>query len=56
MRLNKLFSIYKMNANNNKQQKQQQKVNSNSCEKDIFHMDIKDDFRDPLDNVSSIWI
>ena len=51
MRLNKLFSIYKMNANNNKQQKQQQKVNSNSCEKNIFHMDIKDDFRDPLDNV-----
>jgi hypothetical protein len=43
------------NANNNKQQ--QQKVHSNSCENnffrdlDGFHMDIKDEFTDPLENM-----
>ena len=43
----------KMNANNNNKQ---QKSNSNSCEKDIskemnkFHMGIKDEFTDPLEN------
>ena len=43
-----------MNSNNNNNNKEQQKVNSKSCE-DIdlnpFHMGIKDDFIDPLDNM-----
>ncbi len=46
-----------MSANNNNNNKQQKNVHSNSCEKNFFrdindfHMDIKDEFTDPLDNM-----
>ena len=48
-----------MSANNNKKQQQQQN-HSESCEKDLFadmnkfHMDIKDEFTDPLDHMYGI--
>ena len=38
-----------MSANNNNNKQQQKKVNENDFFND-FHMDIKDDFTDPLDN------
>ena len=46
-----------MNSNNNNKQQKQQNNNSKSCEKDLFrdmndfHMDIKDEFTDPLENM-----
>ena len=46
-----------MSANNNNNNKQQKNVHSNSCENNFFrdmndfHMDIKDEFTDPLDNM-----
>ena len=46
-----------MSANNNNNNKQQKNVHSNSCENNFFrdindfHMDIKDEFTDPLNNM-----
>ena len=47
-----------MSSNNNNKQQKQQNNNSKSCEKDFFrdmnnfHMDIKDEFTDPLENMN----
>ena len=47
-----------MSSNNNNKQQKQQTNNSNSCENDFFrgmndfHMDIKDEFTDPLENIN----
>ena len=46
-----------MSSINNNKKQQTKNVHSNSCENDFFrdtndfHMDIKDEFTDPLDNM-----